>query len=114
MTIFDKQKKQKKMKTKFSNENWWACCLDATPHFVFAGEKTVCTMLHNDVGDENYEPMEAIVTHDECLANAKLIAAAPELFDACVYALKTFYTIGCTEDAEIVRVLEKVINKAND
>ena len=51
---------------------------------------------------------------EEDSANAKLIAAAPELFDACVYALKTFYTIGCTEDAEIVRVLEKVINKAND
>ena len=101
------------MKTKFSNENWWACCLDATPHFVFAGEKTVCTMLHNDIGDENYEPMEAIVTHDECLANAKLIQAAPDLFDACVKMIRYFDEENLSQ-CDMYYEMKKAIKKATE
>ena len=71
-------------KEKFSQGEWSACCLDAKPHFVFAGEKTVCTMLCNDKTMPAYEPMEAEVTIDECVANAILIQSAPKMFKALV------------------------------
>ena len=47
-------------------------------------------------------------------ANAKLIAAAPELLEACINSLKTFYEIGCTQEAEIVQHLESAIKKATE
>ncbi len=45
-------------------------------------------------------------------ANAKLIAAAPDLLDACENAFKTLASVGCTMEAEIMQQLEKAIKKA--
>jgi hypothetical protein len=65
---------------KHTKGEWKACCLDDKPHFIFAGEdKTICSMFYNDPNEPNYESMEGIVTKEECVANAKLIAAAPDL-----------------------------------
>ena len=71
------------MASKYSKGKWFACCLDAKPHFVFAGEgeKTICSMFHNDPIDPNYNQLEDILTIEECRANAKLIQAAPDLFE---------------------------------
>ena len=48
---------------------------------------------------------------EEGQANAKLIAAAPILLEACINSLKSFIAIGCTEDSEIVKELVAVIKK---
>jgi len=72
------------METKFSKGEWHACCLDNKPHYVFAGEdgKTVCAIHHNDPNEPHYERMDGILTKEECVANAKIIQAAPELLEA--------------------------------
>ena len=72
------------METKHSKGEWFACCLDAKPHFVFAGEgeKTICAMSHNDPNEEKYEKLMDTVTVEECRANARLIQAAPDLLEA--------------------------------
>lgn len=66
---------------KHTKGKWHSCCLDNKPHFIFAGEdgKAICTILHNDPNEPNYESMEGIVTKEECVANAKLIQAAPDM-----------------------------------
>jgi hypothetical protein len=65
---------------KHTKGEWRACCLDAKPHYIFAGEdKTICSMFCNEKSEPNYESMEGIVTKEECVANAKLIATAPKL-----------------------------------
>lgn len=103
-----------KMETNFTKGEWSACCLDKNPHYVFAGEAIICAMRHNDPIETRYDKDEEPLTIDECIANARLIQAAPDLLEACIYALKTLYSIGCTNDAEIVQELEKVIKKATE
>ena len=69
--------------SKYSQGEWRACCLDNKPHFIFAGEdKTICSMFCNDKGESGYESMEGIITKEECVANAKLIQSAPDLFES--------------------------------
>jgi len=80
---------------KYSQGEWRACCLDNKPHFVFAGEdKAVCSIFHNDPNEPNYESMEGIVTKEECVANAKLIQAAPDLLAALQKALSNSHFPG--------------------
>jgi len=66
---------------------WWACCTDKDKksHFVFsnATEASICAMRSNDPDDpEEYDSMEETLTIQERQANAKLIAAAPEMLEA--------------------------------
>ena len=64
--------------------NWWPCCADTTPHFVFAGEEgAVCSLGHNEKGEVDYEPMEGIITSTERIANAALIADAGNTAQKC-------------------------------
>lgn len=61
---------------------WNQCCADTTPHFVFADEdKAICAIRCNDPANTDYNNMEGIITNEERIANAKLIAAAPDLLD---------------------------------
>lgn len=45
-------------------------------------------------------------------ANAKLIAASPELLNACINSAKTLIAIGVTMEADIMVELENAIKKA--
>jgi hypothetical protein len=75
------------METKFTKGEWGSCCTDAIPHFVFdEGGALICHIAHNDIiaDVEFYEPLMETVTIEEARANAKLIAAAPDLFKALV------------------------------
>ena len=101
------------METRFTKGEWSACCLDAKPHFVFAGEKTVCTMLCNDKTMPAYEPMEAEVTIDECVANAKLIAAAPDLLAACDEMVK-YFDVENLSQCDAYYKLKDAIKKATE
>ena len=47
-------------------------------------------------------------------ANANIIAAAPELLEACINSFKTLIAIGCTMEAEIMQQLESAIKKATE
>lgn len=73
------------MRTKFSEGQWEACCLDKIPHFVFAGDKCICGMKYNDRTEPDYTDDEPEVTKAECVANARLIQAVPEMFKFAVY-----------------------------
>jgi len=78
---------------------WFACCDDenAYSHFVFQSESEacICSMDSNDPDDprDKYEKLEPVVTVAERQANARLIAAAPDLLEA----LKASYAV--TKDA---------------
>lgn len=77
------------MKTKHTPGPWFACCTERTPHFVFSesSEKTICGICNNDPKDSKYELLEKVLTIEEARANAKLIAAAPELLEALQNAI---------------------------
>ena len=67
---------------------WFACCCDddSYSHYVFSdcGEAVICAMQSNDPNDPRdvYEPLKSILTVKERQANARLISAAPELYEA--------------------------------
>jgi len=88
---------------KHTKGEWRACCLDAKPHFVFAGEdKTICSMSCNDKNDSKYDHLEGVVTIEECKANAKLIAAAPELLLYATNSLLSERTGGFSHEGELI------------
>ena len=70
---------------------WNQCCAETTPHFVFADEdQAICSLRCNDPVNSDYNHMEGVVTNEERIANAKLIAAAPDLLEACIWAVDQF------------------------
>lgn len=113
------------METKHSKGEWFACCLDAKPHFVFAGEgeKTVCSMFVNDPeydSDHGWQKGE-ILTIEECRANARLIQAAPKMLGALIeisegkgrYDLDPKqHLINCIED--MIEIANKAIKEATE
>lgn len=66
------------METKHTKGNWWACCTDTTPHFVFADEESETTICEIKIEQDSGESLSI----EEVQSNAKLIAAAPELLEA--------------------------------
>ena len=64
---------------------WWPCCKDTRPHFIFVGEedKVVCSVSSNEKGTDDYEPMMAEVSITERIANAALIADAGNTAQKC-------------------------------
>lgn len=103
---------------KHTKGEWFTCCKDKIPHFVFSkeGEVTICIPCkRQDTGIE--------LSDEEFRANAKLIASAPELLEALIEAKEQiehlawkihkdgsdFATVTTKETLEIVN---KAINKA--
>lgn len=101
---------------KHSQGEWYACCLNAKPHFVFAGEgeKTVCAICHNDPNQDHYEPMMETVTVEEARANARLIQSAPELLSQLIYVVEVLKIMGCTENDDAIKSSEEIIKKITD
>lgn len=50
-------------------------------------------MFSNEKGTRGYEPLEDIVTMEERKANARLIQSAPDLLEACLWAVEQFKII---------------------
>lgn len=100
------------METKHTKGTWWACCTKSIPHYVFAneGEQTICAMIQKQEMGED-------LTVEEMQANAKLIAAAPELLEALQILLKshrqlTFQLNNNINDTPIEQKAQEAINKA--
>jgi hypothetical protein len=70
---------------KTTKGEWWPCCKDTRPHFIFVGEedKVVCAMSSNEKDSDNYEPLMAEVSMVERIANAALIADAGNTAQLC-------------------------------
>jgi len=104
------------MKTniKHTKGKWRACCLDAKPHYIFAEEnKTICSMFCNEKDEPNYESLEGIVTKEECIANAKLIATAPELLTVLIFVKNILINAKKGQyDGITIRTINNVIKKA--
>ncbi len=85
---------------------WFACCLEDKPHFLFANETetTICAFCQKqDLGKD--------LTLEEVVANAKLIAAAPELLEALQELLKWTSHFPPAMNIEIEKA-NNAINKA--
>jgi len=69
---------------------WHSCCATTNAHYIFSEdcETTICQPRHNDPALDGYEPMEGTVTIEQRLANARLIAAAPDLLAALQLAIE--------------------------
>tara|TARA_R110000772_G_scaffold257526_1_gene374426 strand:+ start:391 stop:702 length:312 start_codon:yes stop_codon:yes gene_type:complete len=84
------------MEFKGTKGKWWACCTGEgkKSHFVFAvnSEQVICAMSSNDPNDEygNYTNLEEITTLSQRQANAKLIAAAPELLEFAIEMVRRY------------------------
>jgi len=63
---------------------WSTCCLDRCPHHVYGSnhDEVICDLLHNEPNCYGYDKYSGIVTIDQRQANARLIAAAPDLLEA--------------------------------
>ena len=70
---------------KITKGEWWPCCKDTRPHFIFVGgeDKVVCAMSSNEKDSDNYEPLMAEVSMVERIANAALIADAGNTAQLC-------------------------------
>lgn len=96
------------METKHTKGTWWACCTKSIPHYVFAneGKQTICAMIQKqEMGDD--------LTVEEMQANAKLIAAAPDLLDALLklqYAVKHGNVKGLFDEEK--QIIDNAILKA--
>lgn len=69
---------------------WFPCCASKTEvgechcGYIFdPGDKTVAKVDINDKRLPKYEPLEGEITIEEHNSNAFLIAAAPDLLEAC-------------------------------
>lgn len=73
------------MKTKHTKGEWFSCCTKSDPHFLFAkdGNVSICTFTR-----KQYDGIEIPI--EEMQANAKLIAAAPELLEALIEIKKLY------------------------
>lgn len=95
---------------------WFACCNEdeGYSHYVFdQGERAICAMCSNDPNDkrDQYEPIDEVLTVRERQANARLIAAAPDLADVAhmVLTTATVYT-----PPELVRAATAALRKAGE
>ncbi len=102
------------MSANFTPGPWSACCIHLTPHYVFADEAntTICRIEINDPESDAFEPISGTVTLGQARANARLIAAAPELLEAAEQALEVFINQGWDDDLIAASKLKSTIAKA--
>ena len=100
--------KTNEIETKFTKGEW----IITTPVKSYDIPRIVTTAIQDNPNKVPYICDMWGMTTEEGKANAKLIAAAPDLMEACINSLKTFISIGCTTEADIMKELKNAIEKA--
>lgn len=87
---------------------WFSCCTNAKPHFLFAdnGETTICSFYQKQ--DDG-----TILNIEEVRANAKLIACAPEMLECIKDLLKELSYHGFNNSSSIY-IANDLIKKATE
>ena len=94
------------METKFTKGKWE---ITDARHDVVNCNNLIIALVYDGVN--RFTQME---DKNKVIANAKLIAAAPELLNACINSAKTLISIGVTMEADIMIELENAIKKATE
>lgn len=96
------------METKHTKGEWFSCCTKSDPHFLFAkdGNVAICTFTRKQ--DDGIE-----IPIEEMQANAKLIAAAPELLEALKLIADYYIHDKSIDDNEYIDMENKVLNAIN-
>ena len=96
------------IETKFTKGEW----IVTTPARSYEIQRIATTAIQKNPNKAPYICDMWGMATEEGKANAKLIAAAPDLLEACINSLKTFISIGCTTEADIMKELKNAIEKA--
>lgn len=90
---------------KHTQGEWFACCKDQKPHFVFSkgGEVTICAPCQK-------QEMQDDLSDDEFRANAKLIASAHDLLAASNNLINKFGSTKQVKELGIEKELNELIN----
>lgn len=99
------------METKFTKGNWFIKESNFENTDIICQTVLMTDLKFNDLRTPIICDLYGQAT-EEGQATAKLLCAAPDLFEACVNAFKTLSSIGCTMESEIMQELSKAIEKA--
>ena len=98
------------MTQQHTDGEWYYRMMDGDPNsdlwlfYVQSGESELCSGAVDNLASKD---------PDECEANARLIAAAPDLLAACLLALPRMADYGWTDgDRAVTRALRQAIDKA--
>ena len=89
------------MEKKFTEGNWVSKTLDNYDILIMCGPKILAEVYSMDVGD------------DEDIANGELMAAAPELLDACI-KIAEYIELHNISDGEAYYIVKNAIKKATE
>lgn len=94
------------METKFTKGEW-KILQGKSQRDVFESGRLLATAYNNTVSKQN-------ICLEEAIANAKLIAAAPDLLDSCIELFEYYKTECSIPNLEVLKKAQQAIKKATE